>query len=58
MSKEDEYRRNAAEAERQAQRAGREEDRAAWLRLAQGWRGLLSWRTRNGKGSFGDHVTQ
>jgi hypothetical protein len=41
MSTQDEYRRNAAEAQRQADRAISEIDRASWLRVAQGWLSLL-----------------
>jgi hypothetical protein len=37
MDSQDEYRRNAEEAQRQAGRAVSEIDRAAWLQLAQGW---------------------
>lgn len=41
MSTQDECRRNAAEAQRQADRTISEADRASWLRVAQGWLGLL-----------------
>ena len=41
MATQDEYRRNAAEAQRQADRAISEVDRASWLRVAQGWLSLL-----------------
>ena len=41
MSTQDEYGRNAAEAQRQADRAISEIDRASWLRVAQGWSSLL-----------------
>ena len=41
MGTQDEYRRNAAEAQRQADRAIGEVDRASWLRVAQGWLSLL-----------------
>src|SRR5687767_9865503 len=40
-AREERYRRNAAEAERQALRATNEADKAAWLLLVRGWRGLL-----------------
>ena len=37
MSKFEQYRRNAEEAQRQADRANSDEIRAAWLQLVQGW---------------------
>ena len=37
----DEHRRNAAEAEQTARRARTDDERANWLRLAEGWLGLL-----------------
>ena len=37
MSKFEQYRRNAEEAQRQADRAKSDEVRAAWLQLVQGW---------------------
>ena len=47
MSTEDEYHRNAAEAQRQADRAHNDRDRAAWLRLVQGWLSLLPQRPQS-----------
>jgi hypothetical protein len=44
MSTQDDYRRNTAEAQRQADRAISEIDRAAWRRVAQGWLSLLTKR--------------
>jgi hypothetical protein len=44
---EDEYRQQAADAERQAQSAKSDLDRAAWLRVAQGWLGLLHKRPQS-----------
>jgi hypothetical protein len=41
MRTQDEYRRNATEAQRQADRTISEVDRASWLRVAQGWLSLL-----------------
>ena len=41
MSTQDDYRKNAAEAQRQADRAASLVDREAWLRVAQGWLSLL-----------------
>ena len=44
MDKYDGYRQHAADAQKQADAAKSEDDRAAWLRIAQGWLGLLSRR--------------
>jgi hypothetical protein len=44
MSKFEQYRRNAEEAQRQADRANSDEIRAAWLQLVQGWLALLPKR--------------
>ena len=44
MDKYDGYRQQAADAQKQADAAKTEDDRAAWLRIAQGWLGLLSRR--------------
>lgn len=41
MSKADEYRANAAECQRMADRADNDADRAKWLRLAQSWMMLV-----------------
>ena len=41
MSTQDDYRKNAAEAQRQADRTVSLVDREAWLRVAQGWLSLL-----------------
>ena len=41
MSSDNEYRRQAAEAEKMAQRAKTDYDREAWLRIAQGWMSLI-----------------
>jgi len=47
MSSDDVYRQHAAEAERQAQLARNDLDRAAWLTVADGWRGLLRRRPQS-----------
>ena len=47
MNRDDEYRRQAAEAEKQARSAISELERDEWLRIAQGWRGLLRKRPRS-----------
>jgi hypothetical protein len=44
MSKEQDFRRNAEEAQRQANRTTSAEDKAAWLRIAEGWLSLLPRR--------------
>jgi hypothetical protein len=41
MDREEEFRRNAAEAQQSALRAKTDDERASWLRLADGWLGLL-----------------
>ena len=41
MSSDNEYRRQAAEAEKMAHRAKTDYDREAWLRIAQGWMSLI-----------------
>lgn len=46
MTREDDYRANAEEAQKQADRATSELDRATWLRMAQEWLGLLRRRPR------------
>jgi hypothetical protein len=48
----EEYRRQAADAERQAQSAKNDLDRAAWLRIAQGWLSLLRRRPQNDEEAF------
>ena len=50
----DEYRRRSREAEDQAQRALREEDRASWLRIAQSWLGLIPGSARSAGETFDD----
>ena len=41
MNKDQEYRRLAAEAQELAERAKNANDRAAWLRIARSWLGLI-----------------
>ena len=41
MDKDNEYRRHAADAEALAAKAKNDTDRAAWLRIAQSWLGLI-----------------
>jgi hypothetical protein len=47
MSSDDEYRKQPADAEKQASLAHGEVDRAAWLRIAQGFLGLLRKRPQS-----------
>jgi hypothetical protein len=44
MDRDDEYRAKAEEAQKQANLAHNEVDRAAWLRIVQGWLGLIRKR--------------
>ena len=46
------YRRHAAEADRQARLARNVLDRAAWLRVAQGWLSLLHKRPQSDEEAF------
>jgi hypothetical protein len=42
--KDDEYRRFAEQAQQQADKATRPNDRASWLRIAQGWMRMIPRR--------------
>jgi hypothetical protein len=48
MSTDEEYRRQAAHAEKQARIAKVDSDREAWLRIAQGWMSLVRKRLQSG----------
>ena len=52
MSKFEQYRRNAEEAQRQADRATSDEIRAAWLQIVQGWLALLPKRALSQEQAF------
>lgn len=55
MAREDrfeEYRRNAAEAERQAKNAKNDTDRASWLRLVSDWLAMLPKHERQAAEKF------
>jgi hypothetical protein len=52
MSKDEEYRRQAADAEKQAKSAKFDTDREAWLRIAQGWMSLLRKRPQSAEEAF------
>jgi hypothetical protein len=41
MDKEAEYRKHAAEAQAMADRSRNADDKAAWLRIAQGWMSMI-----------------
>jgi hypothetical protein len=52
MSSDDEYRRQAADAQKQADRARNDDDRESWLRVAQGWLSLIRKPARSAQGFF------
>jgi hypothetical protein len=52
MNGDDEYQRQAAEAEKQARSAKFDSDREAWLRIAQGWLSLLRKRPQSDEEAF------
>jgi hypothetical protein len=54
MSTDEEYRRQAAHAEKQARAAKRDSDREAWLRIAQGWLSMLRKRPQSAEETFND----
>jgi hypothetical protein len=56
MSNFDYYRRQASEAQAQADRALRPDDRAAWLRIARSWLELLPIRKATPQQAFDDAV--
>ena len=47
MTSDEEYRREAAQAEEQARTAKLDSDREAWLRIAQGWMSLIRKRPQS-----------
>ena len=52
MTSDDEFRRQAADAEKQALSARTDYDREAWLRIAQGWMSLLERRPQSDEDAF------
>ena len=52
MTSDDEFRRQAAYAEKQALSARSDYDREAWLRIAQGWMSLLKRRPVSDEEAF------
>jgi hypothetical protein len=54
MSTDEEYRRQAAYAEKQASVAKLDNDRESWLRIAQGWMSLIRKRPQSDEEAFND----
>jgi hypothetical protein len=52
MDRDDECRRNAAQAQQRARQARTDDERATWLHLAEGWLGLLRRRQTAEKEAF------
>jgi hypothetical protein len=52
MNREHEYQRNAAEAQQSALHARTDDERAAWLQLAEGWLGLLRKHPQTAEEAF------
>ena len=57
MSSDDEYRQQAAEAEKQARSARSDMDGESWLRIAQGWMSLLRKRPQSDEEAFNAQTT-
>ncbi|WP_322596959.1 DUF6894 family protein [Bradyrhizobium sp. SEMIA] len=57
-NKESEYRRHAAEAQKMADCARNDDDRASWLRVAQGWLGLLRKSPQTDQEAFDQAVSE
>jgi hypothetical protein len=47
MNRDEEYQRQAADAENRARHASNDIDRAAWIRIAEGWLSLLHRRPQS-----------
>jgi hypothetical protein len=47
MTRDDEYRKKAAQAQQEADRSTNEVERAAWLRMVRGWLGLTRRRPQS-----------
>jgi hypothetical protein len=47
MRKDAQYRRNAEQAQREADRSTTDQERASWLKIAEGWLSMLPRRTAN-----------
>ena len=57
VDKDDEYRRNAAEAQGWADKAKSDDDRAAWLRVVQGWLSLIRKPPQTAEEAFEEQLT-
>ena len=57
MNSDDEYRRQAADAEKQARSAKFDSDRESWLRIAQGWLSLIRKRPLGDEEAFDQKTT-
>ena len=57
MDRDEEYRLQAKEAQAQADRAKSPLDRESWLRIAQGWMGLIKKPRRTPEERFDDQAT-
>jgi hypothetical protein len=57
MNSDDEYRRQAGEAQKEAARARNDLDRESWLRVAQGWLSMIRKRAPTPTESFDAEVT-
>jgi len=47
MRKDVQYQRNAKQAQREANRSRTDQERASWLKIAEGWLSMLPRRTAN-----------
>ena len=52
----DEYRQKAAEAQKMADRARNDLDRASWLRVAEGWMSMIRSRPQTAEEKFDQEV--
>jgi hypothetical protein len=55
-SNDDEYQRQANDAQRMADNAFNDVNRAAWLRIAQGWLGLIKRPAQTAEQKFNDEM--
>ena len=58
MNNDERYRKSAAEAQAWADKARTEQDRAAWLRVAQGWLSLIRKRPNTAQEDFEEAAQQ
>ena len=57
MDRDEEFRKQAADAQKMADRAGGETDKESWLRIAQGWLSLIRKPKQSEQQDFDDQVT-